>query len=197
MKYELHNVDCMEFMKSLPDKYFDLCLTDPPYGIGIANNSFRQKHEKKEWDNKPATKEQINNLIRVSNNQVIWGGNYFDLPPTRCFLIWDKVQPEDFSSAMVEMAWASFESPAKSFKRHVVSYEKFHPTTKPVELMVWCIDKYSKMGDTIFDPFMGSGTTGVACAQLGRNFVGCEIDKDYFKIAEKRIKQAYMQEPLL
>lgn len=195
-KYELHNVDCLEFMRSMPDKSVDAVITDPPYGIGIANNPFRQKHEKKDWDRYAAGSEHIAEILRASGNQIIWGGNYFDLPPTQCFLIWDKVQPESFSSSMVEMAWTSFSKPAKMFQRHVVSYEKFHPTTKPVELMCWCIANYTDEGTTILDPFMGSGTTGVACMQLGRNFIGCEIDSKYFSIAEKRIKQAAVQEPL-
>jgi DNA modification methylase len=171
----------------------DAVITDPPYGIGIAANPFRQKFQKSEWDNIPASKESIGEILRVSENQIIWGGNYFTLPPARCFLVWDKVQPSDFSSAMVEMAWTSFDKPAKLFTRHVVSYEKFHPTTKPIELMLWCIENYTKLGDTILGPFMGSGTTGVACVQTGRDFIGIEIDPGYFKIAERRIKDAQAQ----
>lgn len=193
MTVELHCIDCLEFMKSMPDKSVDAVITDPPYGIGIASNPFRAKFVSQDWDNIPASPEAILEIVRTSEKQIIWGGNYFDLPPTRCFLIWDKIQPQDFSSAMCEMAWTSFDSPAKLFRRHVVTYEKFHPTTKPLELMRWCVENYTSEGDTVFDPFMGSGTTGVACVQLGRNFIGCEIDPKYFAIAEKRIAEAQLQ----
>ena len=194
--YELHLGDCLEYMAGMADGSVDAVITDPPYGIGIANNPFRGKFATSDWDDTPANEKHISEILRVSMNQVIWGGNYFDLPPSRCFLVWDKVQPESFSSAQVEMAWTSFDKTAKLFRRHVVSYEKFHPTTKPIELMKWCVENYTNPNDTIFDPFMGSGTTGVACAQTGRNFIGCEIDPDYFAIAEKRIRNAYAQ-PLL
>jgi len=187
---KLYLGDCLEVMKSMPDKSVDAVITDPPYGIGIARNPFRQKFEKSDWDDVPAGVEHISEILRSSSNQVIWGGNYFHLPPTKCFLIWDKKQPENFSSSMCEMAWTSFDKPAKMFPYRVTSYAKEHPTQKPLELMLWIIRKYTKEGDTIFDPFMGSGTTGVAAVQLGRNFIGCEINPSYFAIAERRIKQA-------
>lgn len=192
-KYTLFQGNCLEYMRSMPDKSVDAVITDPPYGIDIASNPFRQRFIEKGWDKFPASEQSISELIRVSHNQIIWGGNYFGLRPSRCFLIWDKVQPEDFSSAMVEMAWTSFDKPAKLFRRHVVSYEKFHPTTKPTELMTWCIANYTDVDALIFDPFMGSGTTGVACMQLGRKFIGCEIDPGYFEIANKRIEAAASQ----
>lgn len=174
----------------------DVVVTDPQYGIDIANNPFRQKFEKKDWDKHPATQEQINQIRRISINQIIWGGNYFDLPPTKCFLVWNKMQAFEFSSAMVEMAWTSFDYPAKMFSLFVASYTKEHPTQKPVPLMEWCIENYTNEGDTILDPFMGSGTTGVACMKLGRNFIGCELNEDYFRIAERRIEQAARQLPM-
>jgi DNA modification methylase len=188
--------DCLEYMRGMEAGSVDAVITDPPYGINIAGHPFRQKFPKQNWDFMPASSTAIDELLRVSATQIIWGGNFFELPTSRCWLVWDKVQPEDFSSAMVELAWTSFDSPAKLFRRHVVSYEKFHPTTKPVELMRWCLSTYTSVGDTIFDPFMGSGTTGVACMQLGRNFIGCEIAPGFFAIAEKRIAQAAAQ-PLL
>ena len=185
---ELTLGDCLEVMKQIPDKSVDLCLTDPPYGIGIAKNPFRQKFEKKEWDNFIPTKEYFGEIFRISKNQVIWGGNYFTefLYPSRCFYIWDKVQPEKFSSAMVEMAWVSKQSPAKMFKQRVVAFEKFHPTTKPLNLMEWCLG-YFPDAQSVIDPFMGSGTTGVACKNLNRKFIGIEKDANYFEIASKRI----------
>ncbi len=180
--------DCMDILPTLGK--VDAVVTDPPYGIGIAANPFRQKYEKKEWDN------SLPNLTILPDcPTIIWGGNYFPLPPTQGFLIWDKVQPQDFSSAQVELAWTNQEKPAKLFRRHVVSYEKHHPTTKPLELMVFCIEWLGNH-ETICDPFMGSGTTGVACAKTGRKFIGIELDPDYFEIACRRIEDAYRQPDL-
>jgi site-specific DNA-methyltransferase (adenine-specific) len=190
--YQLFHGDCLDILPTLSG--VDAVITDPPYGIGIAENPFRQKHDVKDWDNLPATDEMISEILKIGKVQIIWGGNYFNLPPARCFLIWDKVQPENFSSAMCEFAWTNIDAPAKIFKRHVVTYEKFHPTTKPLELMTWQILKYTNPGDTILDPFMGSGTTGVACIQTGRKFIGIEKEREYFEIAERRIQNA--QPPL-
>ena len=191
---KLYNVDCLYFMRTMPDKSVEVVITDPPYGLGIARNPVRQKHKKQGWDNKVPDKAYFKELFRVSKNQIIWGGNYFNLPPHKNFIIWDKYQPENFTLAMCEMAWTSFDEPAKIF-RYSVQREgaNVHPTQKPVALMKWQIERYTKPGDTIFDPFMGSGTTGVACAQTGRNFIGCEIDPGYFKIAEKRIHDVQQQ----
>jgi DNA modification methylase len=188
---ELHHGDCLEVMKSIPDKSIDLILTDPPYGIKISSNPFRQKYEKKDWDNFTPTKEYFEEIFRVSKNQVIWGGNYFSefLPPSRGFFIWDKVQPEKFSSAMVEMAWSSKQSPAKMFRQRVTAFKKYHPTTKPVNLMEWCL-AFFPSAKTILDPFAGSGTTGVACKNLDRNCILIEKEQDYFDIARARIESA-------
>ena len=179
--------DCLEILPTLPKA--DAVITDPPYGIGIADNPFRQKFERQKWDDVPASRLHIAACLVAAPACLVWGGNYFDLPPTQGFLIWDKVQPEDFSSAMCEYAWSNVAKPAKLFRRHVVSYEKFHPTTKPVELMVWCMDWIGNP-DVIIDPFMGSGTTGVACMNLGRRFIGIEIEPKYFDIACRRIDDA-------
>jgi DNA modification methylase len=195
--FTLHNGDCLQYMKSLPDKVFDLIVTDPPYGLGIAKNPVRQKFERKDWDNDTPDMEVFEQMLRVSKNQVIWGGNYFPLPPNKNFLIWDKIQPEDFSLAMCEMAWTSFDTPAKIFRYSVHrDGANIHPTQKPVALMRWCIAKFAKAGQVVFAPFMGSGTTGVAALELGLSFVGCEIDTEYFEIAEKRITQASLQQGL-
>lgn len=180
------NADCLEYMKTIPDKSFDLVLTDPPYGIGIANNPFRQKFEKENWDDSVPSTEYFEQIFRVSREQVVWGGNYFALPQSRCFYVWDKVQPQDFSSAMCEMAWVSTQSPAKLFKSRVVSETKYHPTTKPLELMKWCMAFFPE-AQTILDPFMGSGTTLVACKHLNRNCVGVEISEKYCAIAQERL----------
>lgn len=196
-KIELHNIDCLEFMRSMPDKSVDAVITDPPYGIGISSNPFRGRFEKSEWDSLPASDEMIREIIRVSKYQIIWGGNYFNLPPTKGFIIWDKCQPRDFSSAMCEFAWTNLDKPAKIFRKDVKSYQKFHPTQKPVGLMEFCFNFIPVKVMNIFDPFMGSGTTAVACVQTGRNFIGCEIDPGYFYVAQKRIHDAQQQPTLL
>jgi site-specific DNA-methyltransferase (adenine-specific) len=194
---QIINADCLEVMRSWPDKCVDVVITDPPYGIGIAKNPFRQKFAKSNWDNRPCSQEEIEEMLRISKNQIIWGGNYFPLPPSQCFLIWDKGQPEDFSSAMCEMAWTSFKSPAKTFFKRVTEYAKVHPTQKPLELMKWCIEKYTKPTDLILDCFAGSGTTCVAAELLGRKWIGIELDETYCQIARKRVKEAKEQFALL
>jgi len=180
--------DCLEVMKTLPDKCIDLVLTDPPYGIGIANNPFRQKFDKQDWDDQIPMKEYFDEIFRVSKEQVIWGGNYFDLPPSQGFFIWDKLQPEDFSSSMCEYAWSSKQSPAKMYKKWAVSFQKFHPTTKPQELMEWCLGFFPE-AKIILDPFAGSGTTGVACKQLKRDFILIEKEQKYVDIANERLSK--------
>jgi len=186
--------DCADILPTL-DKV-DAVVTDPPYGIGIAANPVRQKHEKKDWDNSVPNKRLLDFCISAGDVCIIWGGNYFDLPPSQCFLIWDKIQPENFSLAMCEMAWINQKSPAKLFRKSVLSYEKEHPTQKPVELMKWCIAQCKNNPQTIFDPFMGSGTTGVAAVQMKRKFIGIEREQKYFDIACKRIEDAQRQESL-
>lgn len=180
--------DCLEGMRLIPDNSIDLVLTDPPYGIGIAKNPFRQKHEKQDWDNAPMSKECLSEIFRISKKQIIWGGNYFNLPPSQGFYVWDKVQPQDFSSAMCEYAWSSESSPAKLYKQRVVSIKKYHPTTKPVDLIRWCMEFYPD-AKLICDPFMGSWTTARACKDLGRDFIGFELDEGYCKIGEERLRQ--------
>lgn len=169
----------------------DLLLTDPPYGIGIAANPIRQKFERKEWDNKPVSDDLLLLAMGLSRESIIWGGNYFNLKPTQGFLIWDKVQPEDFSTSQVEFAWWSKSKPAKIFKRRVVGYEKFHPTQKPVDLIQWCIEK-AETSTSILDPFMGSGTTLVAAKNLGRKAIGIELEEEYCEIAVKRLRQGVL-----
>ena len=128
-------------------------------------------------------------MAEKSQDQIIWGGNYFGLPPSRGFLVWDKKQPENFSLAMCEMAWISRQQPAKMWRQSVLSYEKEHPTQKPVPLMEWCLG-FVPDAVTILDPFMGSGTTGVACVNQSRRFIGIELEPKYFDIACKRIQAA-------
>lgn len=196
---ETYNEDCMALMARYPDKHFDLAVVDPPYGIGISSNSFRQKHKKTGWDSAIPDYSYFLELFRVSKNQVIWGGNYFDLPPSQGFLIWDKKQPHNFSSAMCEMAWMSFQSPAKIFAKHVVTCEtnKIHPTQKPVALYSWIFANYAKPGQLILDTHLGSGSSRIAADKAGLNFVGCELDADYFAAQEKRWLEYKMQLKLL
>ncbi len=183
--------DCRDILPSI--KSVDLLLTDPPYGLNIANNPFRQKHEKQPWDAVPVDIDLLRQCIDQATFSIIWGGNYFDLPPHQKFFVWDKGQPEKFSSAMCEQAYTTLAGPAKLFRRHVVSYEKFHPTQKPIELMRWCIEQTGNEAQTILDPFMGSGTTLRAAKDLAREAIGIETDERYCEIAAKRMSQMVME----
>jgi len=190
--------DNMNLMARYPDKYFELAIVDPPYGIGISNNSFRQKQEKSDWDNSIPDISFFNELFRVSQNQIIWGGNYFDLKPSQGFIVWDKKQPQDFSSAMCEMAWISFQKPAKIFRKHVVTAEpnKIHPTQKPVALYRWLLQNYAKKGDKILDTHLGSMSIAIACDMEGYDLTGCELDSEYFKAGMKRIEMYKKQQTI-
>lgn len=184
-----YNMDCMEAMKQMPDKAFELAIVDPPYGIGISSNPVRQAHTKKDWDDSTPKQTYFSELMRVSKDQIIWGGNYFNLPATQNYIVWDKVQPEDFSLAMCEFAWCSIQRPAKIFKRSVLAERnKIHPTQKPVALYEWLLTHYAKQGDKILDTHLGSGSSRIAAYNLGFDFTGYEIDKDYFDAQEKRFQ---------
>ena len=191
-KIELHNVDCLPFMKQCEDEQFDLAIVDPPYGIGISSNPVRQQHEKKSWDNAIPSKEYFDELKRVSKHQIVWGGNYFlqYLDNTQCFLIWDKKQPFDFSLAMCEMAWTSFSKPAKIFPQSVLKERnKIHPTQKPIELYKWLLTHYAEKGQKILDTHLGGGSIAIACDELGFDLTACELDTDYYKSAIKRLEE--------
>ena len=190
----IYHEDCLVAMKDMEDNKYDLAIVDPPYGIGISSNPVRQKQVKKDWDNEIPSQEYFDELFRVSKNQIIWGGNYFPLPPTQGFLIWDKKQPENFSLAMCEYAWMSIQTPAKIFRYSVHSGgDKSHPTQKPEGLYRWVIKKYAKKGDYILDTHLGSGTIGNAVDAMNYgfgmelSFDGYEIDKGYFDNAYNRI----------
>ena len=180
----IYHGDCRDILPSLEP--VDLVLTDPPYGIGLAGNPFRQKFQPSTWDDAPIGEPEIALLRSAGSEQIIWGGNYFPLPPTQCFLIWDKQQPENFSSSMCEQAWTSLHRPAKLFRKWCVGYDKYHPTQKPEELMAWCL---AFVDGTVCDPFMGSGTTLRAAKDLGRRAIGIEIEEKYCEIAAKRLSQ--------
>jgi DNA modification methylase len=182
----LYHGDCREIAPTLGR--FDLLLTDPPYGIGIANNPVRQAHAKMDWDASVPEPGLLKAMIAESGKAIIWGGNYFELPAHQCFLAWDKMQPEDFSLAMLEQAWTNLKGPAKMFRKSVTSYSKEHPTQKPLELMAWCIGRAGEV-KTILDPFAGSGTTGRAAKDLGLHCTMIEREERYCEIAAKRMAQ--------
>jgi site-specific DNA-methyltransferase (adenine-specific) len=187
------NIDCMEYMKTLPDKAFDLAIVDPPYGIGINHNMGRRKgdknsnYKKVDWDSTPPDDGYFKELFRVSGNQIIWGANYFSMPPTKCFIVWRKPQiSENVSFSMLEYAWASFDSTSKEWIGMSNETDRFHPTQKPVKLYEWLLKNYAKPGDRILDTHLGSGSSRIAAYEMGFDFVGTEIDKDYFEAQEKR-----------
>lgn len=179
--------DCLEIMPELGE--FDAVVTDPPYGIGITKSNrlaVSRGMGGKSWDEKAPDLSTLPNCLKI-----IWGGNYFELPPTRAPLVWDKNNAgRDFAD--FEMAWTNLDMVARRFIMRPMNMDggKVHPTQKPVALMKWCIG-FLPEAQTILDPFMGSGTTGVACLKTGRKFTGIELDSDYFEIACQRIQDAY------
>lgn len=194
------NVDCIEYMRTLPDKYFDLAVCDPPYGIGASVGFGRSQKESKKiikkdsWDSHIPNEDYFIALKKVSINRIIWGGNYFPLPPTRCFLVWDKLNSgRDFADC--EQAWTSFDMVARMYQYRVATdhKERIHPTQKPVKLYEWILSNYAKPGQTIFDSHMGSGSSAIAAINMGFEYVGCELDIDYYNAACKRIEQHVSQ----
>ena len=197
--------DCLEILPTLEAGSIDAVVTDPPYGIGErlvkggAGHSFDSLvlSGADSWDIKPSV--ATFDLIRTFGKaQIIWGGNFFELPPCDMPLCWDKVRPNQKNLSEWEYAWTSLIGRARLFSYcanggFVAKEKREHPTQKPVALMKWCLGLCSAPGDTILDPFMGSGTTGVACVQTGRNFIGIEIDPTYYAIAERRIAEAQLQ----
>jgi site-specific DNA-methyltransferase (adenine-specific) len=189
--------DCMDFMAKFPDKYFELAIVDPPYGaaggIERTGGSWSAKYDSdkkiKKWDISPSG-DYFEELFRVSKNQIIWGGNYFPLPPNRCFVIWKKHIPEKFSLSMCEYAWCSFNANAKWVEYPSnTEKERFHPTQKPVALYVWLLENYAKPGDKILDTHLGSQSSRIAAYQMGFDFWGCEIDPEYFADGCKRFEK--------
>lgn len=228
-----HNTDCIEFMKSKPNNYYDLAIVDPPYGINAPNMSMGSNPNRKnrdhrgelqyggistaqklkkgrlnsgagklknralntmncEWDFEKPSPEYFQELFRVSKNQIIWGGNYFDLPPTRGFIIWNKDQPWDnFSQA--EFAWTSFDRPAKLFtysnRGGINAEEKIHPTQKPKYLYDYCLKHFAEPEFKILDTHGGSGSILAACYDFGCDLDWCEIDPEYFSKAENKFNR--------
>jgi site-specific DNA-methyltransferase (adenine-specific) len=197
---QTYNRDCLEAMREMPDKAFDLAIVDPPYGLPkdslngrgqMANRALRMDTD---WDSTPSD-EYFVELCRVTSNQLICGGNHFTLPPCRGFAVWDKKQPWD-SFAACEYVWTSFNVPAKLFAFDNRYSGKIHPTQKPIELYKWLLTNYAKDGDTILDTHLGSGSSRIAAYDLGFDFTGYELDKDYFEAQEQRFANHIAQPKL-
>ena len=199
-KLTITNEDNIELMARYPDKYFDLAIVDPPYGIDINSSGthFKEKYDVKNWDKETPKDLYFKELFRVSKNQIIWGGNYFldRLGNCKCFIIWDKKIAEDMSFAMCEMAWTSFKNGAKIYKTTATQLERIHPTQKPVALYKWLLDKYAKEGDKILDTHLGSGSIAIACHDYGFELTACELDAEYYEKAVQRIKNHVSQQKL-
>jgi len=187
----------MTYMAGLQDNAFDLAIVDPPYGIEISSNPVRQQHKKKNWDDTTPDNRYFDELFRISKNQIIWGGNYFNLKPSQGFVIWDKKQPHEFSLAMCEFAWISFQKPAKIFTQSVLKEQnKIHPTQKPVQLYKWLLHNYAESGQTILDTHGGSRSLAIACHEMGFDHVSCELDSQYHADSVKRFNEQTMQQSL-
>lgn len=203
----VYHEDCMEGMAQYPDKYFELAVVDPPYGIDIANMNMgigkskkaskiqNRKWKPKSWDTKIPDSVYFDELKRVSKNQIIWGGNYFNLSSCKNYIIWDKKIPKGLSFADCEMAWTSFINAPKIFRysAYLDKQIKQHPTQKPVALYKWILDKYEKEGDKILDTHVGSGSSRIAAHDYGFDFTGYELDKEYFDAQEKRFNNHKQQ----
>ena len=191
------NEDNIELMARYEDNYFDLAIVDPPYGIDINSSGthFKEKYDVKEWDKNTPNDKYFNELMRVSRNQIVWGGNYFldRLGNCKCFIVWDKKIAEGMSFAMCEMAWTSFKNGAKIYKTSAMQQNRIHPTQKPIQLYEWLLMNYAKEGDKILDTHLGSGSIAIACHNLGFDLTACELDKEYYKAATKRLKQHTQQ----
>lgn len=209
LRSEVYNVNCVEYMRTLPENYFSLSIADPPFSYAGNEEFAKRKRFNKgrfgryrnvdgqfididEWDKTPED-AFFEELFRVSKNQIIWGANYFDgMPATRCFLIWKKHIPENFSMAMCEYAWTSFDDNAKvvEFRQQSTKEDvRFHPTQKPIELYAWILRNYAKDGDLIFDPMMGSQSSRIAAYKMGFDYVGCEIEPIYFNKGNERFEK--------
>lgn len=214
--------DCMDYMRSLPDNAFDLAVVDPPYGKAQAEKEIRNQRGRfaryngvgrtggtwaakygtsiRDWDIAPSD-EYFKELFRVSRNQIIWGGNYFNLPPTRCFLIWRKLSiSENFTMAMAEYAWTSFDGNAKVFDcapQGKKSDPRIHPCQKPIALYEWIYGRYANPSDRILDTHMGSGSSAIAAYESGNPYLGIEISQEYFDNSVERIERYIHTHPKL
>lgn len=202
----LYNCDCMELLKQTPDKYYSLCIVDPPYGIGASSMQMgsgknKQWSKDKEWDSSSPNKEYFDELFRVSKNQIIWGGNYFSLPLTKSWILWDKGIYGDCTFADGELAWTSLNIVLRIAQVRYKGFlgadlNRIHPTQKPVALYKWLLHNYAKPGDKILDTHGGSMSIAIACHQMGYDLTLCELDKDYYNAGIKRVKYETAQEDL-
>jgi len=208
---KVYNMDCIEGMKQYPDKYFDLAVVDPPYGLGIdgqkLNNTNknpkhnRKFHERKKWDSSTPDAEYFKELFRVSKDQIVWGGNYFTeyLHPVKGWIFWYKGQ-NDLTMSDGEMAWTSLKTVTRQVninRGHLVSHGgSIHPTQKPVKLYDWIFERYAKPDFKILDTHLGSGSSRIAAHKAGLDFTGFELDADYFAASEKRYNDFIKQQTL-
>lgn len=206
--------DCLEYMRKMPDNAYDLAIVDPPYGInihkmnmgkgvGVAQSRNYQLTDGHDFDDaKPPSEEYFKELFRVSRKQIIWGGQYFDLPKAKCWIVWDKLKPEGVSFGDCELAWTSFNCVNKMFRFQWHGMlqgdmrnkeERIHPTQKPVALYEWLLAHFAKKGYKILDTHVGSGSSLVACYNMGYEYTGFEIDEAYYKRASERIAENMAQ----
>jgi len=192
-------MDCMDAMRQMDENEFELAICDPPYGIRMNANmgikkGQRKRHDRRvDWDNNIPDVEYFELLKRVSVNQIIWGGNYFPLGPSRHVIWWEKETPDGMSFSSGELAWTSFERANKSYRKHNVTGDKIHPTQKPVSLYKWLLVNYAFPGDRILDTHLGSGTSRIAAHELGFDFTGFEIDTAHFRNHERYFIQHVRQ----
>ncbi len=197
----IYNSDCLEAMKSFKDNQFDLAIVDPPYGIDVTKMNMggrkRTSEDKyKSWDSLTPNAEYFNELFRISKNQIIWGGNYFKLPCSQYFAIWDKGETMSGRSfAECEYAWVK-SGGTRLFKLGPNQLDRIHPTQKPVKLYEWLLQNYSKDGDKILDTHLGSGSSRIACAKRQMEFTGFELDSDYFNDSVARFEREVRQKEL-
>ena len=204
---EFYNMDCMVGMKQFPDKYFELAIVDPPYGIGIDGQKLsvnknpkhnRKEHSQKSWDKEIPDAGYFEELQRVSKNQIIWGGNYFAPclnKGTKGWMVWDKGQ-HGLTMSDCELAYSSFNCPTRVVVINRVELFKdgtIHPTQKPLKLYKYLLTNYAKKGDKILDTHVGSASSLIACHELGFDYIGFELDSDYFNLATKRLEQVKAQ----
>jgi site-specific DNA-methyltransferase (adenine-specific) len=195
---QLLNADCISEMKKFPDKYFDLAVVDPPYGINVNPHLGRKKGRKKRfksvtWDDQIPSEEYFYELFRVSKNQIIWGGNYFPLGPCKHFIFWDKLVAQGMTFADGEFAWTSFNKAPKKFVLRSHQDNRIHPTQKPIALYEWIFKNYSNPGEKIIDTHLGSGSSAIAAERFELEFFGTEIDPEYFQKTKNRFELSTSQ----
>jgi len=200
MTIELLNTDCMEYMSEQPDGAFDLAIVDPEYGINLKGpcGRFKKYGTLQSVNGRPPKQDYFNELKRVAKKRIVWGGNYFELPPCQVYLIWDKQQPEGLTFADSELAWTNLDGVARTFRMRPMGAdpERIHPTQKPVKLYQWLLTNYATKEMRILDTHLGSGSSAIAAHYFGCEFVGCEIDPDYYRAAKERFDRETAQRAL-